>query len=92
MIFFPYVGQSIVFLLVLGVLLYYLSEYNFSFRGFIPLFLILVLFFFGYGLRLSSSKPVIDFGYFMTDLSFLLTYMIFAASLILGQRKYWKLA
>ncbi|GEM_PF-2473609 len=92
MILFTYLGQGIIFLLVLSMLFFYLSEYHSSLRGFIPLFLILFLFFLGYGFRLSSFKTLIDFGYFLTDLSFLLTYLLFAASLILGQRKYWRLS
>jgi len=41
-------------------------------------------------MRLSESQRVVDLGYFFTDLSFLFTYILFTATLILGQKKYWR--
>ena len=51
------------------------------------------LFVFGTGflLRLSGNKELIDIGFFFTEFSFLLVYIILTASLVLGQIKYWGL-
>ncbi len=43
----------------------------------------------GYYLRLSGHQPAVDIGFFLTDGSFLFTYLLFALFLLLGQLKYW---
>jgi hypothetical protein len=48
------------------------------------------LFTLGFSLRLSGLQPAVDLGFFMTDFSFLFTYLVFASSFVLGQLKYWK--
>jgi len=49
-----------------------------------------MLFIFGYFLRINGNKWQIDLGYFLTDTSSLFLYAVFTGSLILGQMKYWK--
>lgn len=57
---------------------------------FATMFIVLLMFTLGYILRLSAQKQFVDIGYYLTDLSYLFTYIIFTAALILGQIKYWK--
>ncbi|MBD3209947.1 hypothetical protein GF318_01045 [Candidatus Micrarchaeota archaeon] len=51
-----------------------------------------VVFFFsaGYVLRLSGQEVFIGIGFFLTDLSFLLSYLMIAVAGLFGQVKYWK--
>lgn len=82
-------------MVVLGLMLIafflFLRRYRTQLIDFFPLFLVLCLFAFGFGLRLSGKQAFIDFGYFLTDISYLFTYLLFTAALILGQKKYWKI-
>jgi len=50
----------------------------------------LIVFVFGFSLRLTQDKELIDTGFFFTEFSYLFTYLIFATSFVLGQLKYWK--
>lgn len=50
----------------------------------------LLIYSFGYILRLSGDKPLVDLGFYMTDYSFMFVYTIFAVSILLGQLRYWK--
>lgn len=55
-------------------------------------FLLFPLWLFGIGfiMRLSGQRPVIDLGFFFTDISGLFVSVLFATFLFLGQLKYWK--
>jgi hypothetical protein len=44
----------------------------------------------GFSLRLTGAREIVDMGFFLTDFSFLFTYLLFASSFVLGQLKYWK--
>ncbi len=48
------------------------------------------LFSLGFIMRLSNEKLIIDCGFFLTEISFLLIYSIFAITFVLGQIKYWE--
>ena len=45
---------------------------------------------FGFSLRLSGVKSLVDTGYFFTDGAFLIMYSIFSVAFLVGQLKYWK--
>ena len=49
-----------------------------------------VLFVTGFSMRLSGIQYIVDVGFFFTEFSFLLVYILFAMSFFLGQLKYWK--
>jgi len=51
----------------------------------------LLVFALGFALRLTDQKELIDTGFFLTDYSSLFVYLLFAACLVLGQLKYWKI-
>lgn len=53
------------------------------------LLLPLIIFPAGFFLRLTAVKELADIGFFLTEFSFLFVYVIFAASLVLGQLRYW---
>ncbi|NCO11166.1 hypothetical protein CO038_00330 [Candidatus Pacearchaeota archaeon CG_4_9_14_0_2_um_filter_39_13] len=71
-------------------LILFLSRFRISIKLFHPLIMIVLIFSTGFCMRLSESQRVVDLGYFFTDLSFLFTYILFTATLILGQKKYWR--
>jgi len=50
----------------------------------------LLLFTFGFSLRLSGISEIVDLGFFFTDFTFVFIYIMFTASFMLGQIKYWK--
>lgn len=62
-----------------------------SVKLYYPLLIAIALFSTGFSLRLSNNQPVIDIGFFMTEISHLFVYALFTAALILGQEKYWKI-
>ena len=67
----------------------FLKNFNLSEKIIAMLLFPLLLFSFGFALRLSGSKEMIDIGFFFTEFRFLFVYLIFAAALVLGQIKYW---
>jgi hypothetical protein len=50
----------------------------------------LLVFSFGFILRLSARPPMVDLGYFLTEFSGLFISILFAVCLLLGQLRYWK--
>lgn len=57
-----------------------------------PFFILPVfLFCLGFALRLLGNKSFIDVGFFFTESAFLVIYIIFSISFLLGQLKYWRL-
>lgn len=52
----------------------------------VPIFLYCI----GFSMRLTANKPLVDLGYFFTDVTFLIVYTTFSVALLLGQLKYWK--
>jgi len=50
----------------------------------------LTLFIIGFLFRLSKESNMIDVGYFLTELSYILLTTFFVIALLLGQLKYWK--
>ncbi|MBI2141192.1 hypothetical protein HYU16_02100 [Candidatus Woesearchaeota archaeon] len=84
------VGEFVVVLILMMLLNNFLSRFKTSRKSFYPIFFIPVLFSLGFGFRFGQSKDVVDFGFFLTEISYLLTYLLFTAALILGQKKYWK--
>lgn len=92
MTYWQIIGIGIILIIILLVLLHFLSRFKTKKNIFYPLFLVLILFSAGFMLRLSTLPQLIDFGFFLTEISFLFTYILFTAVLILGQKKYWKIA
>ena len=58
----------------------------------IAIFFIIPVFLFclGFLLRLLGNKSFIDIGFFFTESAFLVIYIIFSISFLLGQLKYWR--
>lgn len=57
----------------------------------LPIFLLpLMIFVFGFTLRLSKNQSLVDLGFFFTDSAVYFTTLLFTLALILGQIKYWK--
>ena len=54
------------------------------------LFVPIVNFSFGFMMRLSENKQIVDLGFFFTESSTIFIYILFTLALILGQLKYWK--
>jgi len=44
----------------------------------------------GFVMRLSGRNTIVDLGFFFTDFSVVFIYILFTASLLLGQLRYWK--
>lgn len=60
-------------------------------NGLLPVFLLpLVIFVFGFILRLSGNQNLIDLGFFFTDSTVFFITLLFTPALFLGQIKYWK--
>ena len=54
------------------------------------LFVPIVTFSFGFIMRLSENKQIVDLGFFFTESATIFIYILFTSALILGQLKYWK--
>jgi len=52
-------------------------------------FSVCLMFCTGFLLRLSTDSALIDIGYFLTDFSFLLSYLLIAFAALFGQAKYY---
>ena len=85
-------GQGAALIILSVVLNKFLSQFATKKAAFYPLFLILFMFSTGFAFRLSNNKQLVDFGFFFTEISYLFTYLLFTAALILGQKKYWRLS
>ncbi len=85
-------GEVAVLLIVAALLNSFLSQFKTSRKSFYLIFFIPILFSVGFGLRLSQNKEIVDFGFFLTEISYLFTYLLFTAALMLGQKKYWKIS
>lgn len=55
-----------------------------------PLLLPVVLFSLGFILRLAEKPVVIDLGFFLTEFSSLLVFLLIGIAMLLGQIKYWR--
>ncbi len=44
----------------------------------------------GFSLRLTGVQKWIDMGFYLTDFTYVYIYILFTASFMLGQIKYWK--
>ncbi|NYZ60489.1 hypothetical protein H0O01_02215 [Candidatus Micrarchaeota archaeon] len=49
---------------------------------------VVLLFSAGFAMRLNPDGEIIDLGYYLTDFSFLLAYLLIAVAALLGQAKY----
>lgn len=86
-------GGGIAVLLIAAALLNnFLSLFKTSWKSFYLIFFIPILFSVGFGFRLGQDKEIVDFGFFLTEISYLFTYLLFTAALMLGQKKYWKIS
>lgn len=90
MVIWQFVGQAVVFVVLFVLLAKFLAQFKADKKSFAPLFAILAIFTFGFALRLTGQQALIDFGYYFTEISYLFTYVLFTACLILGQKKYWR--
>ncbi len=91
MVLWQFAGQVVVFAVLVVLLAKFLAQFKADKKSFAPLFAILALFTFGFALRVTGQQALIDFGYFFTEISYLFTYVLFTACLILGQKKYWQM-
>ncbi|MBI3036351.1 hypothetical protein HYY73_01145 [Candidatus Woesearchaeota archaeon] len=91
MLLWQLVGEAAVIALLIAVLNGFLSQFKTSRKGLYPLYIAMPLFAAGFAMRLAENKSVIDFGFFLTEVSYLFVYVLFTAALILGQKRYWKL-
>lgn len=82
--------ESLITGLALILMLNFLSRFKIKKSVLIIIFFPLLLFTAGFSLRLTGIKELVDIGFFLTDFSFLFTYLLFASSFVLGQLKYWK--
>lgn len=57
---------------------------------FVYLVIPLSLFLIGFSMRLSSNEPIVNLGFFFTEISSIWLYVLFVLALLLGQIKYWK--
>lgn len=80
-----------VLLLLLAILTSFLNKFKTRKGMFYPLYLTLGIFAAGFSLRISGNPGLVDIGFFLTDASYLFTYVLFTAALILGQKKYWRI-
>lgn len=90
-----YYIQLLVEILLLSIFSVFLMKFfsRFKLKKFYVVFFCMPLFSFafGYSLRLTEDKFLVDNGFFVTDFSFLFVYLLTAIALILGQLKYWKI-
>ena len=91
MLLWQLTGQAFVLIILAIVLDRFISKFTTKKAIFFPLFLPLFIFSVGFAFRLSDIKQLVDFGFFFTEISYLFTYLLFTAALILGQKKYWKI-
>ena len=92
MLLWQLIVQMIILIILVMALNKFLSQFATKKAAFYPLFLVLFMFSTGFAFRLSNNKPLVDFGFFFTEISYLFTYVLFTAALILGQKKYWRIA
>ncbi|MDP2666631.1 MAG: hypothetical protein Q8P05_03975 [Candidatus Diapherotrites archaeon] len=52
----------------------------------------MVLFSLGFLLRVSTTGDLADIGFFFTEFSFVIIYVLFTISFFIGQIKYWGLS
>lgn len=50
----------------------------------------LAMFSIGFCLRLSGNTDIVDLGYFFTESSYLIVYILFSIAIVLGQIRYWR--
>lgn len=81
-------GISVIFV---GIIRKFFTELGIKNRKLILLLesFILLLFFSGFAFRVSEEKTLVDFGFMLTDASFLLVYLLFTTALLAGQVKYY---
>lgn len=89
--FLTYLAAEIAVLLVASALVInFLRVFgirkNYTVIMMFPLF----IFTLGFSLRLSGIREIVDLGFFFTDFTFVFIYIMFTASFMLGQIKYWK--
>jgi len=76
--------------LLFGYLLFrLLKKFN---RQDVYIYFIVPIFMYGLGfiMRLSDNEKLINLGYFFTEGTFVVIYIVFSISFLLGQLKYWK--
>ncbi|HNT60997.1 MAG TPA: hypothetical protein PKJ97_03410 [Candidatus Bilamarchaeaceae archaeon] len=49
---------------------------------------VMLLFSVGFAMRLGGAAEIIDLGFYLTDFSFLMAYLLIAVAALLGQAKY----
>ena len=81
--------ENAVIAISVGMLSSFLNNFAVPRNAYALLFLPLAIFSAGFFLRLTGEKELVDAGFFLTEFSFLLVYITFTASLVLGQIKYW---
>ena len=85
------IGEAAVTAILVALLNNFLAQFKVNRKSFYPLYFVLLLFAIGFAFRMAESKSAVDFGFFLTEVSYLFVYVLFTAALILGQEKYWKI-
>lgn len=81
---------TLLFLVFSGLVISLFFSFHKGFKYTIYFIIPLFIFSLGFFLRLTSSKPLINMGYYFTDFTSLFIYCLFAITFLLGQLKYWK--
>ena len=92
MIYWQVLGIGLVLIVMIILLSRFLTRFKTKKGIFLSVFFVIILFSVGFSLRLSGEQEFIDFGFYLTEISFLFTYVIFTVALLLGQIKYWKVS
>lgn len=88
------IWQALIQASILASLLFLLSAFFKQFKDTKTLQIIgivLIMFTIGFAMRLTQNEEVVNLGYYLTEISYLFTYLLFTAALILGQKKYWNI-
>lgn len=89
--FLAYLGVEILVLSVAFILVHnFLKTFRLRRKYTAPMVFPLVLFTAGFSLRLSGVQEMMDIGFFFTDFTFVFIYILFTASFMMGQIRYWK--
>lgn len=84
-------GVMGIFSLLVATLYWTLGQFPTQKKTFLPLFLSMALFSIGFSLRLTAKETYVNFGYYLTDISFMFVYILFVVAMLLAEKKYWKI-
>ena len=89
--FLVYLGvEMVVFSIATALVIGFLRIFGIRRSYMLIMLFPVILFTIGFALRLTGVKEIIDIGFFFTDFTYVFIYIMFTASFMLGQIKYWK--